>query len=307
MVALLSSSRVVNVQVNLGALLASQLPINSAIFIGTSAVIDATELYRKYGTLQEVGVDFSNVSPEYLGAVLWFGQSPQPTELYLGRWFNVASGGQLLCGPLAAANRLTSAWTAITNGGFLVYVDGVPYAVGACNFSSPPVLNLNAVANVVQTQLVAAGATGATVVYDANFQRFVETSGTTGLASSVSFLQPPTAIGSYNFAGQPTGGTDSITIGGTAVAYVTGTPTGNQVQVGLSVAATLAATAAFLNGFQRRQPLEGDLLRRRHQALRRLQDGRHRGQLVHDDGLVDQRHPPARRRSRAVRRSTCRR
>src|ERR1700732_4744525 len=215
-------SRLINVTVSLAAQAAQGQNLNALLVLGTSTVIDVTTRIRSYTTLTQVATDFGTTAPEYLAAVLWCQQNPQPTQLYIGRWANVASSGQLFGGPLTVAQQVIALWTAVTAGGFLIYVDGVPYAITGLNFASAT--NLNSVAASIQTVL-AGLASGATCVWDSTFNRFQFTSGTTGTASSVSFVSPSTAIGNFVFSGNPSP-SDSITLNGTVVTFVSGQPTG---------------------------------------------------------------------------------
>lgn len=235
-------SRLINVSVSLAAQAAQGQNLNALLILGTSTVIDVTTRIRSYTTLAQVATDFGTTAPEYLAAVLWFEQNPQPTQLYIGRWANVASSGQLFGGPLTVAQQVISLWTAVTAGGFLVYVDGVPQAVTGLNFSAAA--NLNAVAASIQTVL-AGLSTGSTVVWNSTFNRFEFKSGTTGTASSVSFVSPSTAVGNFIFSGNPSG-SDSITLNGTTVTFVTGTPSGNQVKILGTQALTIASLLSFL-------------------------------------------------------------
>lgn len=57
----------------------------------------------------------------------------------------------------------------------------------------------------------------------------------------------PCATGSIHLTGVPTAGTDTITVNGTSIAFVSGTPTGNQVKVGADAATTAANLQAFLS------------------------------------------------------------
>jgi phage tail sheath protein FI len=55
------------------------------------------------------------------------------------------------------------------------------------------------------------------------------------------------ASGTISFVSNPTNNS-TITLNGTVVSFVTGTPTGNQVQVGTNLGATLTALTTFLDG-----------------------------------------------------------
>lgn len=244
MTAGLPVSLFVVVDINLSALQAQAPAVNTALFLGTSTVIDTVEREREYFTLGEVAADFGTTAPEYLAAVLWFGQSPQPTNLFIGRWVDAASAGQLIGGGITAANLLISAWTSITAGAFFITVDRVPYALNGLNFAA--VTNLNGVASVIQTALRAATSGMQTVVYNNIYNNFVITDSTTGTSSVIGFVAPSTAVGNAAFSGQPTAN-DTLTIQGTAITFVASGATGNQVNIGGSLAVTLGSLLTFLN------------------------------------------------------------
>lgn len=178
-------SRLVDVTVNLSPSLAQYANVNSCLIVGSSDVISVNERIRSYASLAEVGAQFSDSDPEYLAASLFFGQSPQPTELLIGRWAAGATNGLLECAALTTANTLLSAWTAITDGGFSVAVDGgAADDITGLNFSAA--VNLNGVAAIISAAL-----TGATCAYDSVFNRFVITSATAGATSSIGYLGAP--------------------------------------------------------------------------------------------------------------------
>lgn len=237
-------SNIVNVAVSLSATPAQGENIDTMLILGSSPVINVVERMRNYSTLAGVAADFGNTTPEYLAASLWFGQSPQPVNVNIGRWAQIATAGALIGASLPAASQAISAWTAITTGAFEVSIGGAAYALTGLNFSAAT--NLNGVATIIQAAVIAAGANAATrVIWNANFQRFDLINGTTGITSVLGFANLPTAVGSFTFAGQPATN-DVVTIGGTTVTFVTGTPTGAQVQIGASVGATVTALYNFL-------------------------------------------------------------
>lgn len=175
-------SGLVNVQVNLAALPAQAQSLSDLLVLGSSDVIDTQERLRIYQTLSSVATDFGTTAPEYLAAVEWFGQSPQPNRLLIGRWAKTATHGKLVCATISAAAQAMANWTAITAGSFDVTVDGVLKSVTGLNFGAAT--NLNAVASDITTALAGA----ATCAWNASYQRFEFESATTGVASSVSFL-----------------------------------------------------------------------------------------------------------------------
>ena len=235
-------SRLVNVSVNLSPIAAQMQNLSTLLIMGSSEVIDVVERLRNYSTVAEVAADFGTSSPEYLAAVLWFEQTPQPTTLSIGRWAKIATAGLLNGGLLSSAQQAIAAWNAVTSGAFFVAMDGVPISVNGMNFAAAT--NLNGVASIIQTAL-ALEAAGSTVVWDSNYSRFTIKSGTTGEDSAVSFLATPTATGSYIFSDNPSPA-DTITLNGTAVTFVAADPAANEVLIGGDAAETLANLLAFL-------------------------------------------------------------
>jgi len=239
----LNVSDVVNVQVNIAPLAATFSNFGSLVIIGSSPVIDTTERIRLYTTLAGVASDFGTTAPEWLAADLFFSQAPQPSFVYIGRWAQFATSGILHGGVITPTQQLLSNFTSISNGGFLVFVDGVPCSLTGIGLTGA--LNLNGVASAIQTELQTLAA-GATYVWDSNIQRFNLTSGTSGIISSVSSAQAPTASGWINFASNPLASA-TVTLNGTVVTFVTSSPTGNQVLIGGTTAITMANLVNFAN------------------------------------------------------------
>lgn len=82
----LSVSRIANVTVTLSAKAAQGRNFGSMLILGTSTVIPISERLRVYESADDIGTDFGVTSEEYKAAVVWFSQSPQPTQVYVGRW-----------------------------------------------------------------------------------------------------------------------------------------------------------------------------------------------------------------------------
>lgn len=178
-------SLIVNVNLSLTPTPASFPNLNSCLLLGTSTVIDVVTRMREYSSLSDVGIDFGQNAEEYLAAQQWFGQNPQPQTLNIGRWAKTAAAGQLFGGPVSSQNQQIAAWTAIATGGVKFTIDGGAATVLA-NLNFAAAQNLNGVAAIITTALAGA----ATVVWNANFERFEATSATAGANSSVSFAQP---------------------------------------------------------------------------------------------------------------------
>lgn len=82
----LATSRLIRASVNLSPLGAQYNNLNGLLIVGASPVIGSAERVRPYSTLEAVAADFGITAPEYYAAALYFAQSPQPTQLYIGRW-----------------------------------------------------------------------------------------------------------------------------------------------------------------------------------------------------------------------------
>ena len=180
-------SRLINVSGVITPQAVQAQSLSTGLILGTSTVIDTVQRMRIYNTLAAVATDFGTSAEEYLAASLWFGQTPQPISLNIGRWCKLAAAGQLVCGSLTAANLLISAWNAVTTGSFKIAVDGGAVTnVPAMNFSAA--LTLPGVAAIMQTAVQGLGGAfaAATVTYNSVTNNFVITSGTTGSTSSVS-------------------------------------------------------------------------------------------------------------------------
>jgi hypothetical protein len=244
----LNVSDLINVTVTLSPVAAGTRNFGAMCFAGPSDVIDVGERERQYTELDGVGQDFSLTDPEFLAAELWFSQVPTPNLLNIGRWAQANTSGILRGGALTGiqAAALVTTLGAMTNGGFLIYLDGTPHAVTALNFNTPLISNLNAAAAVIQAALTALDA-GTTCIWNATYGYFQTESGTAGPSSSVSAAVAPTGLGNYTFVTNPAN-LDTMTLNGTAVEFVTGAPTGNEVQIGADLAHTLANLMIFLDG-----------------------------------------------------------
>lgn len=175
-------SRLINVTINMSPLAAQGANLNTALLLGASTVIDTNERMRSYGLIDDVAGDFGTSAPEYLAALLYFQQTPQPSQLYIGRWAKTATAGLVRGAVLSAVQKDVTAWKAVTAGGFKITVDATLKTLSGLDFSS--VTNLNGVASIIQTALA-----GATCVW--NGSQFVVSSPTTGASSKVSYATAP--------------------------------------------------------------------------------------------------------------------
>lgn len=209
------------VSVSLSPSLAQFANLNTPLVLGNSDVIDTRQRLRTYTSAASIATDFGTSAPEYLAGLLYFSQVPAPTSLLIGRWAQSATHGLLVCGPLSAAQKLLSAWTPVTNGGFKIQVDGGALTnITGINLSAA--LTLNGIATLISTALTGA-AIAATCAW--NGSQFIFRSNSTGAASTVAALQPPTAGTDISAQLMGTAGTLSYTVAGivaeSAVACVT--------------------------------------------------------------------------------------
>lgn len=174
----LNIGRLVRTTVNLAPLAAARRGFGTLLIAGDSNVINGAERLRSYVDLESVALDFGTSAQEYLAAALYFGQSPRPDRLMIGRWLRTATSALLNGGILTTAEQALSNFTSVTAGSFVITVDGTVRTISGVNLSS--VTNLNGVATAINAAL-----TGATVAWTGS--RFVVTSSTTGTTSTLTF------------------------------------------------------------------------------------------------------------------------
>lgn len=240
----LSVSRLVRVAINLSPLAAARRSFGVLMVSGDSDVISGLERFRSYSTIEGVASDFGTMAPEYNAAALYFGQTPKPKTIMIGRWLRTAAAAENEGGLLTPSQQVLTHWNTISNGGFVIVVDGVTKTLSSLDFSL--VTNLNGVADVINAAL-----SGASIAW--NGSQFVVTSATTGAGAkasgTITLDTNPSygvqASGTITIDTQPDNG-DSIVIKGTTVTFVTGTPSGNQVQIGADEAGTAANLQTFL-------------------------------------------------------------
>lgn len=180
-------SRVVNATINLSPAGAQSASQTDMLVCGTSDVIDTVERMRTYASLTSLAGDFGTTAEEYLAALRWFSQSPQPTQIRVGRWAKTATKGGLRCAPLTVTQQSLATWQAIIAGKFKIAVDaGVAADIGPLSFAAAA--NMNAVAAIISAAL-----TGASCVWNSTYSRFEFKSNTTGATSAISYLQAPSA------------------------------------------------------------------------------------------------------------------
>lgn len=173
-------SDVVNVQIVMSPRAAALRDFGATLIIGSSDVIDVETRIRTYASteLTQIAEAFGSTAPEYLAAVAFFSQSPQHSEVQIGRWAKTATSGQLLGSILSVAQQEISNFQSISDGAFDVTIDGQVVNVTGVDLQAQS--NLNGVAS----QITAAMQSKGTCLW--NGQQFVIKSSTTGTSSTVS-------------------------------------------------------------------------------------------------------------------------
>ncbi|WP_426576683.1 DUF3383 domain-containing protein [Xenorhabdus stockiae] len=169
-------SSIVNVKINMAPRAASSRNFGSLLIVGGSDVINTHERLRYYTDIEGVGADFGMDTPEYQAAALYYSQSPQPIDLYIGRWAKTQVYAALRGAVLSRAEQAMSRFTVITDGSFKLPIDGKDTIITGIDFSKET--NLNGVAERVAEKLK-----NASVRWDSISSRFtvsLQTSGKLG-------------------------------------------------------------------------------------------------------------------------------
>lgn len=189
-------SRVVNVAVEMSPTAAALRNFGSCLILGDSDIIDTDERIRLYSSISDIATDFGISSREYLAAQAFFSQSPQPTQVYIGRWAKSATAGRLRGRTLSSAEQDISLFTAITTGTLSLTIDGASKSMAPIDLSAET--NLNGVASQISSALGVSGSCAWTG------ERFVITSATTGTSSTVATTDTGTLSSLMGFAGSAT-------------------------------------------------------------------------------------------------------
>lgn len=166
-------SSIVNVKINMAPRAASARNFGSLLLVGDSDVINTHERLRYYTDIEGVGADFGMDTPEYQAAALYYSQSPQPVDLYIGRWAKTAVSAAIRGAVLTKPEQAMSRFTTITDGAFKLTIDGKSTAIIGIDFSNET--NLNGVAERVSEKLK-----NASVRWDSTSSRFIVSLQSTG-------------------------------------------------------------------------------------------------------------------------------
>lgn len=196
----LSPNSIVSVKLNISPQPISTQDFSTLLIIGTSPVLGQDEPARFYASMEEVSMDFGASDGEYQSAEIYFSQTPQPTKLLIGRWFNKGAPS-FLRGDANFQSDL-SAWQAITDGSLTLTVGQTDVELTDMDFSS--VTSLFDIALIINNALVAKSS-NAKIAFDA--QTFSLFSG-----STTEPIQPLSTASAGTFIG------DSLGLGSNATA-----------------------------------------------------------------------------------------
>ena len=138
--------------------------------------VSGAEKVKSYNGLSEVADDFASSLDPYLAAQRWFGQSPYPNKLLVGRWVNQDQRAEVRGGDVST---LLATFAAISDGSFSV--KGIDFTgvnlqdTDSAQGGAQPVTDLAGVATAVQAALRGNGdaaLAGATVTYDEAVEKF---------------------------------------------------------------------------------------------------------------------------------------
>jgi len=234
-------SRLVRVIINLAPVAAARRSFGVLMIAGDSNVINGLERYRTYDTYEGVTEDFGVDAPESKAAQLYFGQTPKPRSLMIGRWIRTASPALNIGGILSASQQAIANWTAISAGSFAITIDGVVKTLTGLDFTG--VTNLNGVATVINNAL-----TGGDIFWDGS--KFYVESDTSGAGVKASGTVKMDTNQANN---------DTITLNGQVITFKTSpTDPTDEVLIGGSIAATMANLQALLAATEIEELLEAE-------------------------------------------------
>lgn len=181
-------SSIVQVSMTIGAQFPARAGFGTLNLVTAEAgVIGLAERIRSYSNIDGVAADWSASTEVIKAATAYFSQQPKPIRLKVSTRFPTAQSAQLRGGSFPNTVDNLALFNAISDGEFEISIDGDIQDIDAMDFSTDTTLDLVAVRIETALQTVATGGyTLATCTYDGN--RFFITSGTTGIASTISFL-----------------------------------------------------------------------------------------------------------------------
>lgn len=181
-------SSIVDVSIAIGAVFPERRGFGTLnIVTAETGVIGIAERIRSYQNLDGVTADWPADSEVVTASTAYFSQQPKPTSLRVSTRYPTAQAAQLRGGAVADNAANLALFNAITAGSFDITMDTVQNDVTGLNFSAA--VDMDAVAAIIETALQAelgGSYAASSCVYDQG--RFFINSGSTGIASTISFL-----------------------------------------------------------------------------------------------------------------------
>ncbi len=178
------ASKLVNVIPSVLAAAGNPLSLNAVML--TNSVRVPIGSVQQFSTLADVQAFFGPTSIEATLAGIYFAGfetgTSRPSSLYFTQYNSAAVRAYLRSGSLLG---MTLAQLQALSGTIIITINGTPYTTASINLSSAT--SFSNAAALIQTALVTAGATTATCTYDSQLSRFLINSGTTGVASTITF------------------------------------------------------------------------------------------------------------------------
>lgn len=182
-------SDLIDVQLQVAAMPPGARDFGTLFVLGNSARLPSEDRVRTYSDPTGVAEDFETTDEEYEAATAYFGQSPKPKYLKIGKHFATGAAGHLNTGTCNTDAQL-SALNAVTAGGMDITVDTTLCQLSSLNFSTDD--TWAKVATRLQSALHAIVA-GTTCTHDGD--KFIITSPTL-VTGVVTVASAPTAGGS---------------------------------------------------------------------------------------------------------------
>lgn len=183
-------STVVDVSIAIGATFPPRAGFGTLnIVTAETGVIEFAERIRPYSNIEGVAADWSAGTEVSKAATAYFSQVPKPTSLKVSTRYPTDQSAQLRGGSVVDNAANLAAFVAISDGSFTSSIDGGAEDIESLDFTSD--LSMDNVATTIQTALQAVGTggyTSATCTYSG--ARFLISSGTNGVASTILFLVP---------------------------------------------------------------------------------------------------------------------
>ena len=146
--------------------------------------ISSAERSRSYTSLASVAGDWTASSEVYKAATAFYGQTPTPKDFVVLMTFTTDQAATLVGGGTDTLAELNL----VTDGSFSMIIDGVDVEVTLLDLSAAN--TMEEVALILETEIVSAGASGATVSHGYGF---TVASGTTGALSTITAAAGDTA------------------------------------------------------------------------------------------------------------------